>query len=349
MKIFNNLFNDIGIDLGTANCLIYVKEKGILINEPTVAAINVKTNQILAVGDDAKKMLGRTPAHINVVRPLVGGVISDFEMSREMLRSFLKKLNDQNIGKWGFGKAVVSIPNDLTEVERKSAEDAVVSSGCSNVYLIESPIVSALGAGLNIGDPEASLIVDIGGGTTDIAVISMNGIVTSKTLKIAGDKFNEEIIHFIRDEFKLIIGDLTAENIKIAIGSAIPLDEKLEIVVRGRDLQTGLPKEILLKNSQIRMVLAKLLKQIIESIIEVIEKTPPELVGDMLDKGIFLCGGGAMLRGLDEIIRKEIGIEAKIVNDPLTCVARGLGKIIEEFDFYKNILSDFSLPPQIKL
>ncbi|MCS6789281.1 MAG: rod shape-determining protein [Patescibacteria group bacterium] len=349
MKILNKLFNDIGIDLGTANCLIYIKDRGILINEPTVAAINIKTNQILAVGDDAKKMLGRTPQHINVVRPLVGGVISDFEMSREMLRSFFKKLNNQNIGRWGFRRAVVAIPNDLTEVERKSVEDAVLSSGCSNVYLIESPIVAALGAGLNIEDPEASLIVDIGGGTTDIAVISMRGIVASKTLKIAGDKFNQEIVDFIRDEFKLVIGDLTAENIKIAVGSALPLDEKLEMIVRGRDLQTGLPKEILIKNSQIRIVLARLIKQIIESIIEVIEKTPPELVGDMLDKGIFLCGGGALLRGLDEVIQKEIGIESKIVNEPLMCVARGLGKVIDEFENYKNILTDFSLPPQIKL
>lgn len=349
MAIFNNLFNDIGIDLGTANCLIYVKGKGILINEPSVAAINTKTNQILAVGEEAKKMLGRTPGHINVIRPLVGGVISDFEMSREMLRSFLKKLNQQNIGKWGFRKAIIAIPNDLTEVERKSAEDAAVSAGCSNVYLVESPIVAALGAGLNIENPEASLIVDIGGGTTDIAVISMNGIVTSKTLKIAGDRFNEEIIKFIRDEFKLVIGDLTAEYIKIAIGSALPLDEKLEIVVRGRDLSTGLPKEIIIKNSQIRIVLARLLKQIIESIVEVIEQTPPELVGDMLGKGIFLCGGGAMLRGLDEAIKRELGIEAKIVEEPLMCVGRGLGKIIDNFENYKNIVANFSLPPQINL
>ncbi|MGC8776176.1 MAG: rod shape-determining protein [Minisyncoccia bacterium] len=349
MEIFNNLFSDVGIDLGTANCLIYVKGKGILINEPSVAAINTKTNQILAVGEDAKKMLGRTPSHINVIRPLVGGVISDFEMSREMLRNFLRKLTEQKIGKWGFKKAVVAIPNDLTEVERKSAEDAVMSSGCSNVFLIESPIVAALGAGLNIEDPEASLIVDIGGGTTDIAVIAMNGIVTSKTLKIAGDKFNEEIIRFIRDEFKLVIGDLTAENIKIAVGSALPLDEKLEILVRGRDLSTGLPKEIIIRNSQIRIVLSRLIKQIIESIVEVIEQTPPELVGDMLSRGIFLCGGGAMLKGLDEVIRKEIGIEAKIVEEPLMCVARGLGEIVDNFNKYKTIVADFSLPPQINL
>jgi len=348
MSFFDNFFEDIGIDLGTANCLIYVKDKGILIDEPSVAALNTKTNQILAVGHEAKKMLGRTPPHINVIRPLVGGVISDFEMTREMIHSFLKKLNEQNIGRFGFRKAILSIPNNLTEVERKSVEDAALSAGCSKVFLIESPVAAALGAGLLIEEPQASLIVDIGGGTTDIAVISMSGIVVSKTLKIAGDRINEEIIRFMRDEFKLIIGDLTAENIKISVGSALPLDERLEIAVRGRDLTSGLPKEIIIKNSQIRIVLARLLKTIVESIVEVIEETPPELVGDMLDRGIFLCGGGALIRGLDEAIKKEIGVETRIVEEPLTCVIRGIGKIVDDFERYKNVLN-LSLPTQINL
>ncbi|MDW8280017.1 MAG: rod shape-determining protein [bacterium] len=348
-NLFNNLFESIGIDLGTANCVIYVKNKGILINEPSVAAINTKTNQILAVGEEAKKMLGRTPPHINVVRPLIGGVISDFEMSREMIRNFLNKLKKQKIGDWGFKKAIVSIPNDLTEVEKKSVEDAVLNSGCSNVFLIESPIAAALGSGLNIEEAKANLIIDIGGGTTDIAVISMNGIVTSKTLKIAGDKFNEEIAKFIKEEFKLIIGDLTAENIKVNIGSAIPQDERLEIIIQGKDVTTGLPKEIIIKNSQIKLVLNKFLKQIIESIIEVIEKTPPELVGDMLKKGIFLCGGGALLRGLDTIIQKEIGVEAKISEEPQLAVAKGLGKIIEQFEKYKNIVFNLSFKKELNL
>lgn len=347
--MFNNLFEHIGIDLGTANCVIYVKNKGILINEPSVVALNSKTNQILAVGEDAKKMLGRTPPHINVVRPLIGGVISDFEMSRETIRSFLNKLKTQKIGRWGFKKAIVAIPNDLTEVEKKSAEDAALTAGCSNVFLIESPLAAALGADLDIEKPEANLIVDIGGGTTDIAVISMGGIVSSKTLKIAGDKFNEEIAKFIKEEFKLIIGDLTAESIKIAIGSVIPQDEKLEIIVRGRDATSGLPKEITVKNSQIRIILAKLLKQIAESIIEVIEKTPPELVGDMLKKGIFLCGGGAILRGLDLVLQKELGVEIKIVPDPQIAVGRGLGKIIEEFDRYKNLVFNLSFGEEVNL
>jgi rod shape-determining protein MreB len=348
MSFFDNFFEDIGIDLGTANCLIYVKDKGVLIDEPSVAALNIKTNQILAVGHEAKKMLGRTPPHINVVRPLVGGVISDFEMTREMIHSFLKKLNEQNIGRFGFRKAILSIPNNLTEVERKSVEDAALSAGCSKVFLIESPVAAALGAGLLIEEPQASLIVDIGGGTTDIAVISMSGIVVSKTLKIAGDRINEEIIRFMRDEFKLIIGDLTAENIKISVGSALPLDERLEIAVRGRDLTSGLPKEIIIKNSQIRIVLARLLKTIVESIVEVIEETPPELVGDMLDRGIFLCGGGALIRGLDEAIKKEIGVETRIVEEPLTCVIRGIGKIVDDFERYKNVLN-LSSPTQINL
>ena len=339
MSFFDNFFEDIGIDLGTANCLIYVKNKGILIDEPSVAALNIKTNQILAVGHEAKKMLGRTPPHINVIRPLVGGVISDFEMTREMIHSFLKKLNEQNIGRFGFRKAILSIPNNLTEVERKSVEDAALSAGCSKVFLIESPVAAALGAGLLIEEPQASLIVDIGGGTTDIAVISMSGIVVSKTLKIAGDKINEEIMRFMRDEFKLIIGDLTAENIKISVGSALPLDERLEIAVRGRDLTSGLPREIIIKNSQIRIVLARLLKIIVESIVEVIEKTPPELGGDMLERGIFLCGGGALIRGLDEAIKKEIGVETRIVEEPLTCVIRGIGKIVDDFERYKNVLN----------
>ncbi len=349
MKFLNNFFSDIGIDLGTANCLIYVKKKGILINEPSIAAINNKTNQILAVGEDAKRMLGRTPVHINVVRPLIGGVISDFEITREMLKNFVKKLNKKNIGSWGFRKAILAVPNDLTEVERKSVEDAALSSVASKVYLVESPLAAALGAGIDITLPEANLIIDIGGGTTDIAVISMNGIVASKTLKIAGDKFNEEIIRFIRDEFNLVIGDLTAEKIKITVGSALPIDEKLEIQVRGRDTTTGLPKEIIIKSSQVRLILGRLLKNIIESIVEVIEQTPPELVGDMLDRGIILCGGGALLRGLDELLTRELGINAKIADDPLSVSARGLGMIIEHPEKFESILMNSFPKRQINL
>src|SRR5579862_7578220 len=241
MALFDSIFKVIGIDLGTANSLIYLKNKGIVVNEPSVAAINTKTNYVLAVGDDAKKMLGRVPPHITVVRPLVNGVISDFEMTEEMLRHLLSRPKANAMT--SYRRAVLAIPNNLTEVERKSVEDAALNAGCAKVYLVESPTAAALGAGLPITMPSASMIVDIGGGTTDIAVISMGGTVVSRTLKVAGDKFNEDIINFARDEFHLAIGEPSAEYAKIAVGSAIPLDERMEVPIRGRDFTTGLPRE----------------------------------------------------------------------------------------------------------
>ena len=255
MALFDNVFKDIGIDLGTANSLIYLKNKGIVVNEPSVAAINTKTNHVLAVGDEAKKMLGRVPPHINVVRPLVNGVISDFEMTEEMLRHLLSRPKASPI--MSYRRAILAIPNNLTEVERKSVEDAALNAGCSKVYLVESPTAAALGAGLPIMTPTASMIIDIGGGTTDIAVISLGGTVVSRTLKVAGDKFNEDIIRFVRDEFHLAIGEPTAEFAKIAVGSAIPLDERMEVPIRGRDYTSGLPREIGMKNNHVRMALAK--------------------------------------------------------------------------------------------
>ena len=289
MALFDNIFKDIGIDLGTANSLIYLKNKGIVVNEPSVAAMNAKTNHILAVGDEAKKMLGRVPPHINVVRPLVAGVISDFEMTEEMLRHLLRRPAAN--GMTSYRRAILAIPNNLTEVERKSVEDAAVNAGCAKVYLVESPTAAALGAGLPISQPEASLIVDIGGGTSDIAVISMGGTVVSRTLKTAGDKFNEDIMRFANDEFHLAIGEPTAEYAKIAVGSAIPLDERLEVPIRGRDMTTGLPREMAMKNTYVRAAIAKSLREIVESVREVIEETPPELTGDVLKNGITLCGG----------------------------------------------------------
>src|SRR5581483_8994506 len=249
MAFFDTIFKDIGIDLGTANSLIYLKNKGIVVNEPSVAALNAKTNHILAVGDEAKKMLGRVPPHISVVRPLVNGVISDFEMTEEMLRHLLNRPKANAVT--SYRRAILAIPNDLTEVERKSVEDAAVNAGCSKVYLVESPIAAALGAGLPIMAPTASLIVDIGGGTTDIAVISMGGTVVSRTLKVAGDRFNDDIIRFARDEFHLAIGEPTAEFAKIAVGSAMPLDERMEVPIRGRDYGSGLPREIEMKNNYV--------------------------------------------------------------------------------------------------
>lgn len=347
MAFLDAFLKDVGIDLGTANSLVYLKNQGLVINEPTVAAFNNKTSQMLAVGGEAKKMLGRTPSHISVVRPLIGGVVSDFEMTQELLRQFLKQL--RTYPSFGYRRGIIAIPDNLTEVERKSVEDAALNAGCAKVFLVESPIAAAIGAGLPIDMPVASLIVDIGGGTTDIAVISMGGTVISKTLKIAGDKFNEDIQRFVRDEFKLAIGESTAEIIKITIGSAIPMDEKFETAVRGRDLATGLPREVILKNSQVRSAIAKSLRSITDSIHAVIQETPPELVGDMLKQGIALCGGGALLRGLDELIEKETGVKTFVANDPLTCVARGLGDIVDNFEMRTGLLDNPLKPLSINL
>ena len=347
MALFDNVFKDIGIDLGTANSLIYLKHKGIVVNEQSVAAINTKTNHVLAVGDEAKKMLGRVPPHINVVRPLVNGVISDFEMTEEMLRHLLTRPKASPI--MSYRRAILAIPNNLTEVERKSVEDAALNAGCSKVYLVESPTAAALGAGLPIMTPSASMIIDIGGGTTDIAVISLGGTVVSRTLKVAGDKFNEDIIRYVRDEFHLAIGEPTAEFAKIAVGSAIPLDERMEVPIRGRDYTSGLPREVGMKNNHVRMAISKSLRQIIDSVHEVIEQTPPELAGDVLRGGIVMCGGGALLRGLDELLEKETGVTVTVADDPLTCVVRGLGQMVDDFDAHRELLDNPLKPLYINL
>ena len=347
MAFSDHFFRDIGIDLGTANSLIYLKNKGIVVNEPSLAAVNIKTNQILAVGDEAKRMSNRTPAHINVIRPLVAGVISDFEMTQEMLRQFLKRVNKGAM--FGYRRGVLAITDNLTEVERKSIEDVVLNSGCAKVYLVEAQVAAAMGANLPIDLPTASLVVDIGGGTTDVAVISMGGPVVSKTLKIAGDRFNDDVVRFVREEFNLVIGEPTAEMAKIVVGSAVPLDERLEMNIRGRDIATGLPREILIKNTHIRAALNKSFDSITDAIREVIAMTPPELVGDMLKHGIYLCGGGALIRGLDRLIEKETSIHTRITDDPLTCVVRGLGRIVDNFDQYRKLLDNPLKPPSISL
>lgn len=347
MTLIDNFFKDVGVDLGTANSLVYVKSRGILVNEPTVVAINSKTGQILSVGAEAKKMSGRTPAHISVIRPLINGVISDFEMAQEIIRNFLKRLSKNSM--FGYRRGVLAIPDNLTEVERKSVEDAALNAGCGKVYLVDSPVAAALGANLPINLPTASLIVDIGGGTTDIAVISMGGTVISRTLKVAGDRFNDDIIDFVRDEFRLAIGEPTAEFAKIAAGSALPLGEKLEVSLRGRDMASGLPREILIKDTQIRSALAKSLKAIVESVKEVIEATPPELVGDMLKQGIYVCGGGANLRGIDQLIEKETSVATEVVDDPLTCVARGLGHLVDNFESFRPLIDNQLRPVTITI
>ncbi|MDO8601709.1 MAG: rod shape-determining protein [bacterium] len=339
---------NLGIDLGTANSLIYMSGRGIVINEPSAVAVNSKTGKVIAVGDEAKKMLGRTPLNITVVRPLVGGVISDFEMAQEILKHFLKRLSGNSMLAY-YQTAVIGAPSDLTEVERKSVEDAVVGAGVGKAYVIESALAAALGARLPVHEPVANMIVDIGGGTTEIAIISMGGTVSVKSLKIAGDKFNEDILRFVREEFHLAIGEPTAEELKITIGSAIPLEEKLEMSVRGRDLTTGLPKEIIMKDSHVRAAIAKSLRGIVEAVRNVIEISPPELVGDILKRGIHICGGGSLLRGIDQLISKELSVVTHVVDDPLTCVARGTGLAVENLEKYSYLLDNPLKPKEIRL
>ena len=348
MKFLENLYKNVGVDLGTANFLVYMKGRGIVVDEPTLVAINNRTNQILAIGEEASKMLDRTPAHVSLIKPLINGVISDFDMTQEVIKHFFKKLSEKSLLS-RYHTAAVSIPTNLTEVERKSVEDAVVSSGVSKVVLVEEPIASAIGARLPIEEPSANMIVDIGGGTTEISIISVGGAVTSKSLKTAGQKFNDDIVRFIKNEYKLLIGEPTAEALKINVGSALPVEEKLEMKVRGRDITSGLPKEVTVRNPQVRGALQKSLKNITDSIKNILEESPPELVGDVLEKGIYLSGGGALLRELDTFMKRELQVDVHVVDDPLTCVIRGLGIIIEDIPRYETILSNQEKPKPINL
>jgi len=337
-KLSNNLGCDIGIDLGTANTLVYVRGKGIIINEPSVVAINKKTGQVLAIGSEAKKMVGRTPSHITAARPLIDGVISDFEVTEQMLKYFIDKVNRGFLGAFFRPRVIVGIPSGVTEVEKKAVKDATISAGAREAYLIEEPMAAAIGARLPVQEAAGNMIVDIGGGTAEVAVISLGGIVASRSLKVAGDKLNEDIVQFARDEFNLLLGEKTAEDIKIAIGSAYKLDADLEITMRGRDLVTGLPKEVLVYDKQIRKALAKSVKILVDSIKATIEETPPELVADIMNRGIILMGGGSLLRGLDILIHEQTEMPTKVADDPLTAVVRGTGIVLEDLDKLKNVL-----------
>jgi rod shape-determining protein MreB and related proteins len=348
MGILDRFYKNVGIDLGTANSLIYLPGQGIVVNEPTLVAINVRTNQILAIGHEAKNMLDRTPSHINLVKPLMSGVISDFEITQEILRYFLNKANQGGFVS-RYHLAALSVPTNLTEVERKSVEDAAISAGVSKVLLVEEPIAAAVGARLPVEEPGANMVIDIGGGTSEIAIISVGGTVISKSLKVAGQRFNEDIVRFIREEFKLLVGEPTAEELKISIGSAAAMDEKMEMPVRGRDLTTGLPKEVVVRGTQVRAAIHKSLKMLTDEIKGVIEESPPELVGDILQRGIHISGGGSLLKGLDKYIEKEITVKTDIVDDPLTCVVRGLGIIIENLPKYQLILSNQQKPKSVNI
>ena len=337
-RILGYFSKDIGIDLGTANTLVYVRGKGIVINEPSVVAVNQKTGQILAIGTEAKRMVGRTPAHIVATRPLVQGVISDFDVTEEMLRRFIQKVHDETFSFFPRPRVAIGIPSGVTEVERRAVEDAARNAGAREFYLVEEPMAAAIGIRLPVQEAVGSVIVDIGGGTTDIAVISLGGIVTSKNLRIAGDKLNDDIIRFAREEYKLVLGERTAENIKIAIGSAIELSQPLEATMRGRDVITGLPKEVLIDDSDIRRATRQSVTTIVNVIKTAIEETPPELVADIMHNGITLVGGGALLRGLDRLVAAETRIPTHVAEDPLTAVVRGTGIILEELDALRNVL-----------
>jgi len=337
-KFFKNFSKDIGIDLGTANTLVYVKDQGIVINEPSVVAINNRTEKIVAVGEDAKIMLGKTPVHIDITRPLIDGVISNFEVSEKMIKHFIEKVHRESFTFVPRPRIVIAIPLDVTEVERKAVEDAVMGAGASEVLLIEESMASAIGAGLPIQEASGSMIVDIGGGTTEIAVISLGGVVSWKSLKLAGDKFDETIIQYARDKFNILLGQRTAEKIKTQIASVLPLDKPIEAIMRGRDLLSGLPKEVKISDANIREAIAKPIKLIVDNIKGTIENTPPELVADLYERGMVLTGGGALLKGLDELISNETKMPVHIADEPLTTVVRGTGKVLDDLDNLKEIL-----------
>lgn len=337
-KLFGYFSHDIGIDLGTANTLVYVRGKGIVVNEPSVVAVNQKTGQIVAIGAEAKSMVGRTPAYITATRPLVAGVVSDFEVTEEMLKYFIRKVHQETFSIFARPRVVVGIPSDVTEVEKRAVEDAAKNAGAREVYLVEEPMSAAIGVRLPVQEAVGSMIIDIGGGTTDIAVIALGGIVVSRDLKIAGDKLNEDIIRFARDEFKLLLGERTAEDIKIAIGSAYELDEPLEATMRGRDLVTGLPKEVMVDDADIRRAMRHSINTLVNAIKAAIEATPPELVADIMHRGIVMVGGGSLLRGLDQLIQEETKIPVRVAEDALTAVARGTGIILEDIDALRDVL-----------
>lgn len=333
--MFENFFNkfrkDLGIDLGTANTLVYVKGRGIVINEPSVVAVNTKTEQILAVGHEAKDMLGKTPPHIITTRPLTNGIISDFEVTERMLRYFIDKVyEDSGLNFMSRPRVVIGAPVDITEVERRAIGDAVTNSGAREVFIVEEPMAAAIGSRMPIREPVGNLIVEMGGGTCEIAVISLSGITTRKSIKIAGDELNRNIMQYARDVFNLLLGERQAEEIKIKVGSAIELTEKIEFPMRGRDLLTGLPKEVMINDSQVREAMIKSLRVIVDSIKDILEITPPELVADIHERGILLSGGGALMRGFDQLINRAIEIPVRITDDPLTSVVRGTGILLDD-------------------
>jgi rod shape-determining protein MreB len=332
------LSHDVGIDLGTANTLVTVRHRGIVISEPSVVAMDTRSKRVLAIGAEAKRMVGRTPANIIAIRPLRDGVISDFDVTEQMIRYFIQKVHDR-YARIPRPRVLVGIPSGVTEVEKRAVRDATINAGARWARLIEEPMAAAIGAGLPVSEPSGSLIVDIGGGTTEVAVISLGGIVVSQSIRIGGDEMDADIVSFARREYNLLMGERTAEEIKIAVGSAYPTpDSTKTITFRGRDLLTGLPRSVEVGGDQIREALEPSVAQIIDAIKETIEETPPELVADIMDQGIVLAGGGALLEGLDKRVAEATQMPVHIADDPLTCVVRGTGRVLEELDSLERVL-----------
>lgn len=335
-SFFSSFKKDMGIDLGTANSLVSMRGKGIILSEPSVVAIQKDTKAVLAVGEEAKRMLGRTPGNIIAIRPLKDGVIADFDITQAMLSYFIKKVFKSRT--FVHPRVVIGVPSGATEVEKRAVIEAAIQAGAKEAYLIEEPMAAAIGAGLPINEPTGNMIVDIGGGTSEVAVISLGGIVTSRSARIGGDKMNEAIIQFIKKEYSLTIGERTAEDVKIKIGSAFPMEEERSMDVRGRDLISGLPKTISVGSVEIREALAEPVSGIVEAVKLALEKTPPELSSDLIDRGIMMSGGGSLLYGLDLLIRQETKMPVHIAENPLCCVALGAGKVLEEIDTLKQVL-----------
>jgi len=338
--MFNGLLglfsNDIGIDLGTANTLVFVKDQGIVLREPSVVAVRAGTSQVLAVGDEAKRMLGRTPGNIVAVRPLKDGVIADFEMTESMLRHFITKVNTR---KWVRPRVVIAVPSGITEVEKRAVKESAAHAGAREVYLIEEPMAAAIGVGLPVQDAAGNMIIDIGGGTTEVALISLSGIVFSRSVRVAGDELDEAIAGYMKRAYNLMIGERTAEEIKIKIGSAYPMEKEVGMEVKGRDLVAGLPKTLTITSQEVREALLEPISTIVESVRITLERCPPELSADLVDRGLVLAGGGALLRGLDKLLQEETGLPVHIAEDPLSAVAEGTGRALTEIKFLRQVAS----------
>ncbi|HHX23087.1 MAG: rod shape-determining protein [Tepidanaerobacteraceae bacterium] len=336
MSFLNIFSKDVGIDLGTANTLVHVRGKGVVLNEPSVVAIQRDTETVLAVGEEAKLMIGRTPGNIIAVRPMKDGVIADFDVTQSMLKYFISR----SLKNWTFIKprVIVGVPSGVTEVEKRAVIDATLQAGAREAYLIEEPMAAAIGAGLEVHEPAGNMIVDIGGGTTEVAIISLGGIVTSKSIRVGGDEMDEAIAYYTKKEYNLMIGERTAENIKITIGSAVPSDNIESMEIRGRDLVTGLPKTINITSEEIKDALAEPVNNILDAIKVTLEKTPPELAADIMDRGIVMTGGSSLLMGLDKRVNAETGMPVHIAEEPMNCVAMGTGKVLDELDLLKRVL-----------